>query len=409
MTVIAPLTRFSCGGATIGLPALTAAAIVLAETPVPAAYMPWPDAQGDLVWEGGQFGITAAEAGANVTGVSVTVTYRVSDPAAFSSVTGRLYSGGSPITSPQELPYSAVYQTQTITLTTGLDPSLLPGLSLRLRFHQTAMGFAIVNHALAMASWAYADNIGIASIGCEAAVEAPGVHVYPPAAQLASAGAPAANLAPAFGRPTRLGSSLVAWVCSNAGTASLDIACHGGGWVLEGFQGGEFNWTACFVKQRCKAGETPPTFTTSGGVTLCQLLEVSGVAGLDYAASSFNTEGPLVSVEAGAADAASGDLILGIGLWGSVNLGGAVGSLSGTDSSGAALPLAVSGAQPGGGANVYALGWAQASPAAGPGLTALSGDDSVYSFGALYLLAFKPAFTPAPRSPRSGVIAGGIL
>ena len=121
----------------------------------------------------------------------------------------------------------------------------------------------------------------------------------------------ATTVSPAFGQATTAGNLLVAWVASDTAAPTTAAA----GWVqavVYSFAGGDF--TAIWYKPNCGAAEAAPTFTDASGVNpmKAQLGEFSGAATaspLDQTASA-NNPGPTVSVTAGAADAANGDLVL---------------------------------------------------------------------------------------------------
>lgn len=108
-------------------------------------YMPYPSGQGDLIWQGGQFGLTLT----SPTSVAVSVTHRVSDPAAFSSVTARLYVGSIPIGAPAQFRKSMTYVTDTVTAYTGVNSGNLSALNVKVTWHQVAPGLAYVNHSYA--------------------------------------------------------------------------------------------------------------------------------------------------------------------------------------------------------------------------------------------------------------------
>ncbi len=145
MTGIATtLTRIKCGPAVFGGTGIRASSVTW---PVIAGncYMQWPGGQGDLEWEGGQFGLILAGASS----AAVRVTHRVSDPAAFSSVTARIYAGGFPAGSPAQFTLSAAYVTDTVAAYTGITPENLASLTVRVTWHQVAPGLAYVQHSRA--------------------------------------------------------------------------------------------------------------------------------------------------------------------------------------------------------------------------------------------------------------------
>lgn len=144
--IIAPLTRIRCGPAQfhgMGIQAATVTWPVITGN----CYMPWPAGQGDLVWEGGQFGLVLAGASS----AAVRVTHRVSDPAAFSSVTARLYANGFPVGAPAQFTRSMTYVSDTVTAYSGITEGNLASLTVRVTWHQVAPGLAYVQHSYATA------------------------------------------------------------------------------------------------------------------------------------------------------------------------------------------------------------------------------------------------------------------
>ena len=95
--------------------------------------MVYPCGSGDLIWQGGVFGLTAPSSGgltANVWQVAVTVAHFCSNPAAFSSVT----APGLRHEHQQRHRVTAVHPvgvmiTETITLTTGYPAADVPDLA----------------------------------------------------------------------------------------------------------------------------------------------------------------------------------------------------------------------------------------------------------------------------------------
>jgi hypothetical protein len=145
MTAIAQAARFRCGPMAFPAPAVTAGTRTLAAWVPGTCRMPFPDGMGVLVWDSGPgYGLTTST-GALGTSAQVTITHRVSDPAAFPVITGQLYAGGSPAGSPAVLTPSATYVTETVRAVTGINAGNLASLRLRITWQQQAMGMAYVS------------------------------------------------------------------------------------------------------------------------------------------------------------------------------------------------------------------------------------------------------------------------
>lgn len=144
MTVVQPAARFRCGPAVFGGGTVIASQIT-GTTITGRCYMPYGQGQGDLVWEAGQFGLVLAGASS----AAVRVTHRVSDPAAFSSVTARLYANGFPVGAPAQFTRSMTYVSDTVTAYSGITEGNLASLTVRVTWHQVAPGLAYVQHSYA--------------------------------------------------------------------------------------------------------------------------------------------------------------------------------------------------------------------------------------------------------------------
>jgi hypothetical protein len=144
--VAAILAPVNCRRAVFGGMGLTASNIVT-PTIACACYMPYPSGQGDLIWQGGEFGLVLSGASSAI----VSVTHRVSDPNAFSSITARLYIGSIPVGAPAQFRRSMTYVTDSVTAHTGINADNLPLLSVRVTWHQVAPGLAYVQHSYATA------------------------------------------------------------------------------------------------------------------------------------------------------------------------------------------------------------------------------------------------------------------
>lgn len=114
------------------------------------ARMPYPCSRSLLTWTGTQYGLYPAE-GAPCTSAQVTVTHRVSDPAAFSSVTAQLHAGGEPVGDPAALTLSMPFVTETVTVPrgNGITPGNIASLELRITWQQVTIGIAYVSWSLA--------------------------------------------------------------------------------------------------------------------------------------------------------------------------------------------------------------------------------------------------------------------
>ena len=380
-----------------GVPAVNAAGVA----PPPfagQAYMVYPAGQGDLIWQGGVFGLSAPDSGgltANVWQADVTVTHAVSDLAAFTQVTCQIYdTASSTVIASAPFTLSATFITETFTWTGGYPAADVPDLAVRLVWHQAAVGYANVQHAYAEISWSYSDSAGMAVIDPGAVMDAPGVSVAVlPAVDLVAAGTVATTLTPAFGQATTAGHLLLAWVYSNGSSTSFSTACSDPSWTLAGHAGAQYGWESLWYKPDCGTAEAAPSFTDPGNsVPLSQLLEFSGVRALDQAAAGTGT--PDATYTAPGPDTGSGDLIFAFCAWQGTNAGPAAVTMTGEDSSGAALPLNVAadtaGISRGGGTfQFWAAGWAQAGPVAGPGAATVTASLGVYAGGGGVMASFR--------------------
>jgi hypothetical protein len=143
---LGPRTRL--GPFTAHPPSIRATGITLPALRAVQAWAPYPDVTSTIVFTAGEFGLTAATA----TTAQVTITHRVSDPAAFASVTGQLYASGSPVGQPQPMTLSATYVQDVIT-TSGatISPSALASLQLRVTWQSVALGIVMPSWSLARA------------------------------------------------------------------------------------------------------------------------------------------------------------------------------------------------------------------------------------------------------------------
>ena len=380
-----------------GVPAINASGI----TPpsfAGQAYMVYPAGQGDLIWQGGVFGLTAPASGgltANVWQIKVTVSHYCSNPSAFTAVTAQIYdTNTSTVLGSKAFTLSNTIITETITLTTGFTAADIPDLAVRLVWHKIAVGYVAVQHSYAEISYSYSDSIGSIEIDPTAVMPAAKVSVAPlPSVMLISQGAAALSFSPSFGKTTTAGNLLIAWVYSNSSSASFTTTCSDPSWSLAGHAGASFGWESLWYKLRCKHAETAPVFSdTAYSEPMSQLLEFSGLYALDQVAGNASTTN--VTYTAASSDTASGDLIFGFCAFNGTNMGPTTLTISGSDSSGAALPLNISSNASSGGTTQYWItGWAQAAAPAGPALDTMTAGIGFFA-GAGGLLASFKAYTP---------------
>jgi hypothetical protein len=392
---VSPLARFPLF-TTFTIPVIQAnQPFTLPAQPACLTYMPYPDGQGDITWQGAEFGLSAP-AGANVTLIQVTVTHRVSDTTAYPSVTAQLYAGGSPIGSPAAFTPSITLITETITYTAGITPANLATLAVRLTFHSAAMGLAYVHQAYATANYSFASAVGIITVAGTTRIGVPALTVHTPVPRLVSLGTAVQALTPAFGTITSQGNLLIGWTFSNSGSASFDTTCSDPQWTLIGHSGGVFSWRALWYKSNCHARETPPVFTSPGGVLMSQLAEFTNARGLDQSGTYPSPSSADFTMSATSQDTASGDLITGIAIWAGANDTPAVPTLTGTDSGGNTLPVSTTTNGATTGWLPYAFTWARASPAAGPGTDSLTGGLNIFDGGGGIIASFFAYQVPAP-------------
>ena len=387
------------GTSAFGVPVLNASGIKPA-TFAGQAYMVYPAGENDLIWQGSVFGLSAPSSGgltANVWQVAVTVGHFCSQPSSFTSVTAQIYDTNTDtVIGSQAFTLSPVLITETITLTTGYTAADVPDLAVRMVWHQVAVGYANVQHAYAEISYSYSDSIGSAEITSTAAMGTPAVSVAPlPAVGLVSQGAAVLSFSPSFGKTTTAGDLLLAWVYSNSSSGTFGTTCLNPSWSLAGHAGAAFGWESLWYKLRCGHAETAPTFSDTGySEPMSQLLEFSGVYALDQVAGNHSTTS--VTYAASSPDMASGDLIFGFCAWNGSNMGPTTITLSGSDSSGAALALNVSdNASAGSTTQYWVTGWAQAAAPAGPDLDTMTARIGFFAGAGGVMASFKSLAAPA--------------
>lgn len=396
------------GRESFGYPAVNADGLTMGASLTIAApcYIQNASGQGDLTWSGAEFGLTAPTSGGqtpNVWLVSVTLTHCVSSVSDFSAITAQLYDGSTPVGNPASFTLSVPFVTDTITLTTGFPAADLADLALQVTWHAIQPGLAFVSHAYAEASYSYPSAVGIITTDPAAVIPQAAPTVVPPVARLVSAGPGSFTLSPSFGRPTTAGNLLVAWVSANSPSSTFDVSTTAPGWLLAGVAGQPFNWESMWYKPGCGHAESPPVFTSaSGQATAPQsgLMEFTGARYLDQAGGVTGTTS--MALAAASSDTASGDLIVAFATWGTSSPGPAAITMTGTDSSGATLPLSVSSNASSTGDQFWVTGWAQASTGAGPGVDTVTAGIGMFGGGGGIVASFKALTVTATPPPVQG-------
>ena len=399
---VSPLARFPLF-TTFTRPSILAGGIQLGTQPTYITYAPYPDGQGDVTWQGAEFGLSAPT-GANVTLIQVSVTLRVSNTTAYPSVTAQLYAGGVPIGSAQALTPSINLITETLTYTGGIPPANLSSLALQVKFHSAAMGLAYVHQAYATANYSFANSVGIITVAGVASVASPVLTVHNPFAYLVAAGSSVLSLTPGFAKHTTAGNLLIAWTFSNSGSSTFDTTYlttppgFSSGLPWEVLSGGVPMW----YQNNCYAGEAPPAvFSSPATFPMSQLAEFTNARGLDQSGTFPSPSSSNFALTASAQDTKSNDLVIGCLIWGGANMTPVISGASGTDSSGAVLPTGVvtnastTGQLP---AIIY---WGQASAPAGPGVDTINGTLNVFDAGGGVIASFFAV----QNTPSSGYAA----
>ncbi len=399
---ITPLPRIACT-TTFGFPVITAGGLILGTQPTYQTYMPNPWAQGDITWQGAEFGFAAGGAGAQVQRIQFQFAHRVSAVAAFTAAQAQVYDGATPVGAPFPLTLSIDYVTDTFYLYTGYPAADLPDLALQVTWHSVAPGLAYVHSLYAEASYSYPSAVTPFTVAGLAAVPVPSVHVVPPPAYLVSLGTVVQTLTPAFGKTTADGNLLLAWTYTDSTSPTFDTATGSPGWLLAGISGQAYNWRALWYKPDCAPGEIPPVFTSGGGAVMSQLAEFRA-GDLDRAGTYLNLTGNDFTLASSAADTASGDLVAGIAVWAGANTTPATPVITANDSSGASLPLTMVSNATTTGQIPYAFAWGQASPAAGPGADTFTVSLSEFDYGGGIIASFFAL--PAAYQPPPPMISG---
>ena len=383
---VSPLARFPLF-TSMGFPSILAGGMYLGTQPTYLTYMPYPDGQGDVIWQGNQFGMTAP-AGANVTLIQVNITHRVSNTAAYPSVTAQLYAGGLAIGNAQNLTPSINLITETVTYTGGIPPANLSSLAVQVKFHSAAMGLAYVHQAYATANYSFANSVGIITVTGTTTVADPQLTVHYPAARMIAAGPAVLSLSPSFGQPTTAGSLLVAYTFSNSGSATFDTTCNDPKWTLIGTSGGAFGWRGMWYKNNCFAHEVAPIFTSTATFPQSQLAEFANARGLDQYGTVTSPSQSNFTLTANAPDTFSGDLIVACLIWAGANMTPATIGVTGVDSGGNGCGGGVITNATTTGQLPSAIFWGQASPPAGPGVDTINGTLNIFDAGGGVVASF---------------------
>jgi hypothetical protein len=217
-------------------------------------------------------------------------------------------------------------------------------------------------------------------------------------ALVGSLGAVSATLSPSFGQATAAGHLLVAWLASNDSGATDPWSTSSPGWTIAGGFGGAFEWTGIAYKGNCAAGETAPSFASSGtpSSTVSMLGEFSGGATsspLDQTGNGGEGGGSDQAVSCSAPDGQGGDLIVTVTFW---NGGATTPTITTTmaDTNGSAVTAHV--VNNSGGANpYYDFAWGIAGATLGASGDSLAATLSGFSNGGCGIASFKPAVTVA--------------
>lgn len=393
---VAPLARFPCTSA-VKFPVITAEGMRLTNTLSCQTYMPYPDGQADIIWQGNKFGLSAP-AGSNVTYAGVTVTHRVSNVPAYSSITAQLWAGGVPVGAPVAFTPSITYITETVATQAGFPPAGVSTLAVKLTYHQAAMGLVYIEQASAKVAYSFASSIGTVAIAGTTTIAAPTITVTTLPVNLVSQGTSGQNLTPAFGQPTAAGNLLLAWVSSNSSSATLDTTCSNPAWSLVEYTGGAFAWLTLWIKPVSITNEVAPNFSTGATTPMSQLLEFSGANVIDQVGVGIATNPQIVISANSGSDTRSGDLVFSVCIWPGANFTPVTMSLTGNDGSGAALALNTASNAITTGQTPWITGWAQAGGAAGPNGDTTTGTVSIFDAGRGIMASFRtmlPEASPA--------------
>jgi hypothetical protein len=359
-------------------PVITAGGLTLGTQPGFQSFMPYPWGQGDITWQGAQFGFANATSGAQVQRIQFRLKHRISSTAAFSSAQAQVYDGGTPVGSPFTLTQSVNYVTDTFSLYSGYPATDLSSLALQVTWHSTAPGLAYVNSVYAQASYSYPNAITPFSFAGRTTFGTPAVTVNRIPAGLVQYGPQSFTLNTSFTQPTQIGHLLVAWVYSNSGSSTFDTTCSTPGWTQAGHAGAAFGWTSMWYKTGSVQNDPAPSFSSPATAPQSQVAEfICWNAALDQAGTLAGTGNPTVT--ASAPDTHSYDLIVTIFAWLGTVPGPTTISVTGADSSGTGLGFGLSSNPGTTGSQFYGFAWAQASAPAGPGEDAITGTLGVFA------------------------------
>ena len=396
MTSVAlePLPRIACFPS-MTPPVITAGGMLLGTQTGLQSYMPDPWAQGDITWQGAEFGFTApGGTGVQVQRIRFALTHRVSSLAAFTSAKAQVYDGSTPVGSPYTLSMAVDYVTDTFYLYSGYPAADLPSLALRVTYHSVAPGIAYVNSVYAEAATSPVTAITPFPVACTAAFPAPQPHVTLPRWRTVAVGNEANSLSPQFAQATGTGNLLIAWVFSNSGSASFDTTCPDPSWTAAGHGGAAFGWLSLWYKAGSSAGETAPVFSTPATAPMSQLAEfATGTSTLDQSGSATGTAS--VTVSASAPDTRSGNLVVTAVTWGGANAGPTTVTFTGTDSAGTPVTAYQSQNSSSAGTQFYCLSWGQAGQAFAPGTDTATAALGIFEGSVAVTASFTVTGVPA--------------
>lgn len=407
------------GRQTFGIPSLSgASALITLGSPIACqTYMQHPYGQGDIIWQGNQFGMPApGGSGAQVQKIAVTVTHNVSDPASFSGATAQVLAGASPVGSAAPLTLSATPVSDTFKVTTGYAAAQLPNLAVQIDYHATAPSLANVVGVYASASYSFPSAVTGFTIPPVVSMPATAPQVtLPGPPRLVRLGAQAASLTPAFGQPTTAGDLLIGWAYSNSSSSSFNTTCNDPTWRLAAFSGAAFGWTSLWYKTNCRRAETAPQFSSGASQPMSQLAEFTAPgAALDQATAITGSQS--YTITAASPDSKSGDLVVILYTWGGSNAGPTAIGMTGADSSGTVLPLALYNNASSTGTQFWALAWGQASAGFGPQADTASATMGLFATGQAIVASFTlsgtspaPPFLPGPSMVNRAVVIGGRI
>ena len=134
---------------------------------------------------------------------------------------------------------------------------------------------------------------------------------------------------------------------------------------------------------------------------MSQVAEFAGIRALDQFGGASGTSS--YAVTASGPDSASGDLVVAVFAWAGPNTGPTTLTLTGDDSAGNPLPLAVTDNSTSPGSSFFAFGWAQAGQAFAPSADTVTGTLGLYAGSAAVIASFTPSglAPPPPMAPRA--------